>query len=131
MFKAFNRMPKLLQFITAHALFCFVFFLVAVIPFPDGILTYKGQQVGFEDIWQNNIGIHLISIGLLLPVCAILFLKRWRFCRHFYSLVILVAFTVPYANRQDYVYLPFAYVVPAVIIIYLFTSTKTREYVGT
>jgi len=124
-------MPLILKFITIHGLFCFLFFLSAAIPGFDVNFTYKGQSMGFDEIWQNDLGVCLILIGLLFPFSAVLLLRKWQYCRQFYSLVILATFIIPNANRDSFMYLPFALIVPVLLIIYLFKYEKVKVYFGT
>jgi hypothetical protein len=127
----FKSMPLILKLITAHGLFCFLFFLSAVIPGFDVNFSYKGQSMGFDEIWQNDLGVHLISIGLFFPTSAILLIKKWQYCRQFYTFVILATFVIPNANGDSFIYLPFALIVPCLLIAYLFKYNKAKVYFGT
>ena len=131
MVEDFKSMPLILKFITAHGLFCFLFFLSAVIPGFDVNFSYKGQSMGFDEIWQNDLGVHLISIGLFFPTSAILLIKKWQYCRQFYAFVILATFVIPNANGDSFIYLPFALIVPCLLIAYLFKYNKAKVYFGT
>ena len=131
MVEVFKSMPILLKFITAHGLFCFLFFLSAVIPGFDVNFTYKGQSMGYDEIWRNGLGVHLILIGSLFPISAILILKKWQYCRQFYALVVLGAFIIPNANGDSFIYLPFALIMPSLLIVYLFKYGKAKVYFGT
>jgi hypothetical protein len=121
-------MPLILKFITAHGLFCFLFFLSAVIPGFDLNFSYKGQSMGFDEIWQNDLGVHLILIGVFFPTSAILLIKKWQYCRQFYAFVILATFVIPNANGDSFIYLPFALIVPCLLIAYLFKYDKAKVY---
>ncbi|WP_426357272.1 hypothetical protein ACPUVO_12445 [Pseudocolwellia sp. HL-MZ19] len=127
----FKSMPPILKLITVHGVFCFLFFLSAVIPGFDVNFTYKGQPMGFDEIWQNDLGVHLILIGLFFPISAVLLLKKWQYCRQFYSFVILTTFIVQNANSGSFMYLPFALIVPSLLIVYLFKYDKVKVYFGT
>ena len=131
MVEVFKSMPLLLKLITVHGLFCFLFFLSAVIPGFDVNFTYKGQPMDFEEIWRNGLGIHLILIGLLFPISAVLILRKWQYCRQFYALVILGVFVIPNANGDSFIYLPFALIIPCLLIVYLFKYGKAKVYFGT
>ncbi|MES9826358.1 MAG: hypothetical protein ABW127_18205 [Candidatus Thiodiazotropha endolucinida] len=77
MYQAFKEMPTLLKFITAHALFCFMFFMAVVIP---GIpITFKGELMEFYDLWEG--GLPTAAMGLSMPVVGVLLLKRWQYAR--------------------------------------------------
>ena len=131
MVEVFKSMPLLLKFITAHGLFCFLFFLSAAIPGFDVNFTYKGQPMGYEEIWRNDLGVHLILIGSLFPISAVLILKKWQYCRQLYALVILGTFVIPNANGDSFIYLPLALIVPCLLIVYLFKYGKAKMYFGT
>ncbi|MBB1336093.1 MULTISPECIES: hypothetical protein [unclassified Pseudoalteromonas] len=87
--------------------------------------------MGFDEIWQNDLGIHLILIGLFFPTSAILLIKKWQYCRQFYAFVILATFVIPNANGDSFIYLPFALIVPLLLIAYLFKYDKAKVYFGT
>jgi len=87
--------------------------------------------MGYDEIWKNGLGVHLILKGLLFPTSAILFLKKWQYCRQFYALVILATFAIPNANGDSFIYLPVALIIPCLIIAYLFKYDKVKVYFGT
>ncbi|QBF84311.1 hypothetical protein EXU30_17745 [Shewanella maritima] len=131
MVEDFKSMPLLLKFITAHGLFCFLFFLSATIPGFDVNFSYKGQSMGYDEIWQNGLGIDLILIGSLFPISAILLLKKWQYCRQFYALIILGTFVILNVNGESFIYLPFALIIPCLLMVYLFKYDKAKVYFGT
>ncbi|WP_441004584.1 hypothetical protein [Pseudocolwellia agarivorans] len=131
MVENFKSMPPMLQFITLHGVFCFLFFLLAVIPGFDLNFTYKGQPMGFDEIWQNDLGIHLILIGLFFPISAVLLLKKWQYCRQFYSFGILTVFIVQNTDSGSFIYLFFALIIPIVLIVYLYKHDKVKVYFST
>lgn len=85
----------------------------------------------FDEIWQNDLGVHLILIGLFFPTSAILLIKKLQYCRQFYAFVILATFVIPNANDDSFIYLPFALIVPCLLIAYLFKYDKAKVYFGT
>lgn len=87
MIENFTSMPLILKFTTAHGLFCFLFFLSAVIPGFDVNFSYKGQSIGFDEIWQNDLGVHLISIGLFFPLALFYLLKNGTIAASFMLLL--------------------------------------------
>ena len=72
-----------------------------------------------------------ILIGLFFPISAILILKKWLYCRQFYAFVILATFVIQNASGGSFIYLPFALVIPCLLIVYLFKYNKAKVYFGT
>ncbi|MFC6439120.1 hypothetical protein [Bowmanella sp. JS7-9] len=131
MIEAFKHMPLLLKLITGHAAICILFLLKATIPGFMGDFSYRGQVMGYQEIWGNDLGVWLILIGAFFPIAGLLLVLRWKYSRQYYSLVLLCVFIIPTTSKGDFVYLPLALFVPSLIIAYLFKSKKVREYYGT
>jgi hypothetical protein len=129
--ESFKSMPLLMRFITGHALLCFFFLLKASIPQMGGDFSYKGQIMGFQEIWQNGLGVYLLLLGSAFPLSGVLMLRKWQYSRQLYSVVLLSAFIVPNANSDSLVYLPLALIIPCLLITYLFKYSKVRQYYGT
>lgn len=55
MWANFSCMPKLLKFLTAHAAFCFVFFVMSVIP--NDSFSIQGQHVTYAEWWSSGAGV--------------------------------------------------------------------------
>ena len=87
--------------------------------------------MGFDEIWQNDLGVHLILIGLFFPISAILLIKKWQYCRQFYAFVILATFVIPNVNGDSFIYLAFTLIVPILLVVYLFKYDKAKVYFGT
>jgi hypothetical protein len=126
MYQAFKDMPTFLKFITAHALVCFVFFLAVVIP---GIpITFNGEVMTSQDIWAKGLGLPIMAVGLSLPSAGILLLRRRQYCRHFYSITLLLVLIGPYVYWQEVRSFIFCVVLSGAIIGYLFLNGQSRAY---
>lgn len=126
MYQAFKDMPTLLKYITGHALVCFVFFLAVVIP---GIpITFNGDVMESQELWEKGLGLPIAAIGLIMPVVGILILKRWQYSRHLYGLLLVSVLVAPYLVWQEPVSVAFGIVLSCAIIGYLFINRKARAY---
>lgn len=126
MYHAFQEMPMLLKFITAHALFCFVFFLAVVIP---GIpITVDGEVMESSELWSEGLGLPTAAVGLAMPIAGVLILKRWHYSRQFYALILVSVLVAPYLVWQQIVLALFGVVLSCAIISYLFINRKARAY---
>ncbi|MCU7944386.1 MAG: hypothetical protein KZQ87_17095 [Candidatus Thiodiazotropha sp. (ex Cardiolucina cf. quadrata)] len=126
MYQAFKEMPTLLKFITAHALFCFFFFFAVVIP---GIsITFNGELMEASDLWERGLVLPTAAMGLSMPIVGLLFLKRWQYARHIYSLLFISVMVTPYVYWQQLPAIVFGIVVSFGIIGYLFINRRACEY---
>ncbi|MBT3012970.1 MAG: hypothetical protein KUF77_15395 [Candidatus Thiodiazotropha sp. (ex Lucina aurantia)] len=124
MYQAFKAMPTLLKFITAHALFCFMFFMAVVIL---GIpITFKGELMEFYDLWEG--GLPTAAMGLSMPVAGVLLLKRWQYARYIYSFLFISVMVAPYVYWQQLPAIIFGIIFSCGIIGYLFLNRSAREY---
>ncbi|TAP40697.1 hypothetical protein [Alteromonas sp. KUL49] len=127
MIETYKKMPLLMKFIVGHAVFCILFLFKATVPGFMGNFSYQGQVMGFEEIWENDLGIWLIFIGSTLPIAGLLLIRCWKYSREFYSVALLSIFALPYIAKEDLVYLPFALLAPCLIVAYLFKSQKVKQ----
>ncbi|MCK0152932.1 hypothetical protein MWU49_04400 [Alcanivorax sp. S6407] len=126
MYQAFKEMPTLLKFLTVHALACFVFFWAAVIP---GIpITFNGEVMESQEIWNKGIGLPTVAVGLVMPALGVLFLRRWRYCRQLYSVVLVSAMVVPVVLWQELPLIIFGALLSCAVIGYLFINGQARAY---
>ena len=126
MYQAFKDMPIPLKFITAHALVCFVFFVVVVIP---GIsITFNGEVMDSSELWARGLGLPTVAIGLAMPIMGVLILKRWQYARQFYALLILSVLVAPYVVWQEPVSAAFGVVLSCATIGYLFINRRVCAY---
>jgi len=126
MYQAFKDMPTLIKFFTGHALFCFVFFLAAIIP---GIpITFNGEVMESQDLWAKGVGLPTAVVGLAFPIAGILILRRWPYCRQLYSVILLSVLVGPYVFWQELASVVFGAVLSSAIIAYLFLNGQARAY---
>jgi len=126
MYQAFKDMPKLLKFITAHALVCAILFLAVVIPgFP---IQFNGQAMESSDLWENGLAIPTAAVGIVMPALGILFLRRWQYARYLYALMIVSVLVVPYILWHQLAGAIFGFVASCAIIGYLFVNSGVRAY---
>ena len=126
MYESFKKMPVFLKFITVHALACFVFAVMVLVP--GMTITYNGEPMKSAELWDKGLALLIVFIGLSLPVAGVLLVKRSQYSRKFYSALLLLVMVVPYIYWQEYVSLIFGVAVSAAIIGYLFISGGVRAY---
>ncbi|WP_394173648.1 hypothetical protein [Thalassotalea litorea] len=128
MLNAFKDMPIVLKFITAHALICSCFALVAIVP---GIpVEINGVRMESQGIWEKDWGIPLVATGLALPIIGLLFLNRWKYSRQIYAVALFGVFFLLNMTSliQKPAYLLFPLIVVGVLTSYLFLNKKVRDY---
>lgn len=92
MWKNFESMPKFLKFLTAHAVFCFVFLVGSIIP--DNSFSIDGRPVSYSGWWTSGAGPCASLIGVLGPLVAYSFLTKWRYARLAYLGFLAIAFVI-------------------------------------
>lgn len=100
LFDSFKNMPIILKFLTMHAIACFMFFLLAVIP---GVpFTFNGQEMTFSELWSSGLGFLAILVGISMPIGGYLLLTRKPYSRLLYLLALSTGLVVPYLFIRDY-----------------------------
>jgi hypothetical protein len=89
MWANFKSMPALLKFLTAQALFSFVFFVVSVIP--NDQFSINGRHVTYSEWWSSGAGPFASVLGVFGLYTAWLFLTKGQYARAWY-LVFLAIF---------------------------------------
>lgn len=126
MYQSFKDMPIFLKFITAHALVMFMLFVATVVP---GIpITFNGEVMESQELWAKSVGVFTALVGLMLPVCGILILKRLPYARHVYVLVISLVLVAPYVYWQELIGVAFGIVLITAVTIYLYKNGGVRAY---
>ncbi len=67
-------------------------------------------------------------IGIVLPICGWLMLKRTSYSRLIYIIVLLVSMILPLLYMQEYISIIFGLVLVILIACYLFGKSSVREY---
>jgi hypothetical protein len=87
-------MPILLKFLTAHALACFAFLVVSVIP--SNAFAINGRHVSYAVWWSSGAGAFASLLGLAGLGVGVLLLSKWRHARIAYLGFLALAMVVPY-----------------------------------
>jgi hypothetical protein len=126
----FKRMPRLLKFLTAHALAMSVSFIFSVIPVVSFGIGYK--SVSYAEWWSSGVGIFASIMGILLPTAGYLFLKRDRYARIVYvgSMVFISLFQFARVGLNYHSIISFILILPLIGLIsaYLFLSKSVKLY---
>ncbi len=133
MWDNFKSMPKLLKFLTAHALACVVFFVGSVIP--HGAFSIVGHPVTYYEWWGHGAGPYTAIIGILLPLGGWLMVKRSGYARLYYLGTLVVGLILPYLFFKQVRGSNFAYGLAAVgtaavaaVAWYLYGKETSRDY---
>ena len=126
MYQSFKNMPMILKFITVHAIACFIFFVAAVIPGTP--ITYNGEVMASQELWAHGVGLHIVAIGIAMPVMGMLFLQRWLYSRQLYSITFIFLMVFPFVLWQELYSAIFSAVISCVIITYLFLNRQACAY---
>ena len=94
MWSNFNSMPKILKFLTAHSMFCFVFFIISVVP--SDSFSINGRHVTYAEWWSSGAGIFASLLGITGPIVGWSLLTKQPQARSWYLLFLAVACIVPY-----------------------------------
>jgi hypothetical protein len=94
MWANFKSMPALLKFLTAQALFSFVFFVVSVIP--NDQFSINGRHVTYSEWWSSGAGPFASVLGVFGLYTAWLFLTKGQYARAWYLVFLALAFVAPY-----------------------------------
>ncbi len=122
----FKAMPLILKFLTAHALVSFIFFVAAVIP---GIpFNFNGKEMSFSELWSSGIGIFTVYVGLTMPFCGFLMLKRKAYSRLIYLFILSSVLIAPYIYWKEAVGLSFGVITTLLIAGYIYGKPSVREY---
>jgi len=120
----FKAMPRLLKFLTAHALACFFFLVVSVVP--HGRFFVSGRPVSYAEWWSSGIGLFAFLVGLVGPATGVLLLRKSRFARPAYLGFLSLGLIVPYLlfGAPPMALAGAAAVCLAVAYLYKFPSTQ-------
>jgi hypothetical protein len=122
----FKQMPILLKFFTVHALACFLFLIVALIP---GIpYNFNGEVMSFSEIWSSGVGIFTTYVGLVMPLCGWLMLNRKAYSRIIYLFVLASVLIMPYIYWMEKGGIIFGVVITALIAAYMYGMPSVRKY---
>ncbi len=125
MYKSYKTMPSFLRFIIVHALACILFFIAAVIP---GIpISVYGEQITSSEIWSSGYGLKVCFVGLALPMCAILLLKRKSYSRQIYVFVLGLILIGSYDVVENMSLVIFGLIITSSITGYLYASKAVRS----
>jgi len=126
MYDAFQKMPIILKFLTVHATACFFFFVAAVIP---GIpFSFNGEVMSYTETWSSGAGMFTVYIGLAMPFCAWLMLKRKTYSRQIYLFVLISVLIAPYLYWKDFTSIIFGVILTILIAGYMFGKPSVRSY---
>ncbi|WP_266158252.1 hypothetical protein [Dyella silvatica] len=90
----FWAMPKLLRFMTAHALACTIFVIVSVVP--NDSFAIEGHPVSQAEWWSSGAGPFASLLGLLGLVSGAALLMKSKRARLLYLGFLTVALVAPY-----------------------------------
>jgi len=126
MYETFKKMPTILKFLTAHALVCFIFLLAAIVP---GIpISVNGQEMTITELWSRGFGYPIIFIGVAMPICALLMLKRVKYSRLIYLVILSSSLILPFIYMQEIFSILFGIALTTAIGVYLYGKSTVRSY---
>lgn len=127
MWKNFDSMPKLLKFLTAHAMFCIAFLICSVIP--QSGFSINGNEVTFSQWWSSGAGVFASLLGIAGPLVAYGFLTKSRHSRPAYAGFLMLAFVLtPIFMRMDPIYIPVGVLVVVLGVVCLYKLPSMRMY---
>ena len=126
MWNNFKAMPTILKFLTAHALFSFLFLIGSIIPHDS--FSINGQSVSYSEWWSSGVGPYASSLGILMPIVGFLLIARTRYARIIYLMVISLGLIVPYLYFGKFELALVGVIVMAVISAYLYLRPPVKEY---
>jgi hypothetical protein len=100
MWANFKSMPRVLKFITAHALCCFAFLVMSVVP--NDFLYLNGQNVTYSEWWSSGAGPFASLIGIVGPIVGWLLLSKKPHARAEYLAFSALALIVPFPLMGDW-----------------------------
>jgi len=124
--QSFKAMPALLKFFTAHAFFCSIAFVGAVIP--NDSVQIDGRAVSFAELWRSGVGPFMVILGAAMPATALLMLGRKPYARQAYLAALSFAMVVPYLVLGDLPLALFGVAFVALVAWYMFGKRSAREY---
>ena len=122
----FIEMPTGLKFITAHAFACFGFLLISVIPLEAYVV--HGKLVTYEYWWSQGYAAGAISVGAVMPILGVLFLYKWPFVRHVYTLALSAALVTPSLFSGELISIICSVGLFLFIAGYLFIKSSVKQY---
>ena len=126
MFSSFKEMPTLLKFITAHALICLMFFVISIRP--NMPITFNGEDATVKEVWEAGYGLHLVAIGIIMPICGVLFLKRSKYSRPLYLIATFIGLVLPGLVQGQIELLLFGVIFFSMVLWYLYFKESVREF---
>ena len=126
MWANFKTMPGLLKFLTAQALFSFVFCIISAIP--NEQLSINGRHVTYAEWWSSGAGPFASVLGIVGLFTALLFLKKGQYARVWYLVFLALAFVAPYPFLGPPAYTFAGLVVVAVGALYLYRWQSVQVY---
>jgi hypothetical protein len=119
-------MPKLLRFMTAHALACFVFLAMSVIP--NDSLSIDGHHVSYVEWWSSGFGLFASLVGISGVAAGWSLLSKRKIARATYLGFLALGMVLPYPFMGVPVYALIGVGVVAIAATYLYRSQKVRRY---
>ena len=126
-------MPLLLKLLTAHALSCIIFLIGSVAPHDS--FSVNGHVVTYAEWWSSGAGVYASLVGIALPVCAWLLLKRARHVRAVYFSALSIGLISPYLlmeqlqnSGERYVLAAFGALIAVLIVWYLYAKKSVQSY---
>ncbi|MHA2937681.1 hypothetical protein ACXJY6_05210 [Vibrio sp. RC27] len=126
MYKESKKMPPFLRRITGGSLACILFLLIIVMP--DMPVNFMGKEITAAELWELGFGLPVVAFGLWMPILGVSIIKRWRFSRHVFTLTFISISIIPYIYWKQWLSVLFGIVLSFVLIWYLFTNEKVKEY---
>jgi len=132
MWENFKVMPLFMKLLAVHGSMFLVGAFLSL--FPIGRFSVGGQQVTYSEWWSSGTGIKFLVVALSIGVGAICLIKKVRYARTIYFVVLLGIFAV--LPVTDPVLLGrVAWFIPVAVFIgliywYLFHKKTVQVYFG-
>ncbi len=123
--RPFICMPLVLKLIVLHSLACIVFVYPAL--FPEHSINANANEIMQTTVENGKLLWYLLS-GVMLPICGILILLKYRYSRHLYILLSTSTTVVKYSFPLNISLIIFDITFVLGLIWYLFFKSTVREY---
>lgn len=129
MWANFKSMPRFLKFLTALALFTFLFFVFSV--FPIESFSINGRNVTYSEWWSSGVGPFASLLGVYGLFAGWLLLAKRPHARVCYLVFLILGLVVPYLFIGPLAYTLVGLIVVGVGAFYLYLWQGVQVYFAT